>query len=181
MWRANVYWAPTTSANVLSALHALSQLILKRNLLLFLCVDLKPESESIQELAQGHKLVQEELESRHRWCDCPVWAFDLTEITVLEEGGTQPTLQEMCSDVPLWSMAILLSHSRYHQCFSLSWTSTRISHRRAHPTVLSSSADHLTARSQGWPEVAVQGCLSPGALMHWWGLIWFFLITFSSD
>lgn len=47
----------STLANVLSALHALSQLILKRHLLLFLCIDLKPESESIQEHAQGHKLV----------------------------------------------------------------------------------------------------------------------------
>lgn len=40
VWRANVYWAPTMSVNVQSALHALSQLILKRDPLLFLCTDL---------------------------------------------------------------------------------------------------------------------------------------------
>lgn len=47
----------STLANVLKVLHALSQLILRIRLLLFPCIDLKPESGSIQERAQGHKLV----------------------------------------------------------------------------------------------------------------------------
>lgn len=40
VWRATVYWAPTMSVNVQSALYALSQLILKRDPLLFLCTEL---------------------------------------------------------------------------------------------------------------------------------------------
>ena len=47
----------STFANVLSDLHALCQLILRRHLLLLPCIDVKPESGSIQERAQGHKLL----------------------------------------------------------------------------------------------------------------------------
>ena len=79
---------------------------------------------------------------RSQAASCLLWAFHLTEMTFLEEGGTQPIFQEVCSDVPLWSVAVLLS---FLDITSLGWPRTRFSPRRA---ILQSWAPPLTSSLQ---------------------------------